>query len=100
MVITCIMMMNRPVFLKLKLIATLTVTSSFVQVDKTIDIFDSKYPSRQGLFLFDYAPSHKKFPEDALKVKNMYVRPGGKQLVMRTTVFNGEEQLMVLSGRP
>ena len=72
-----------------------------VQVDKAIDIFEAKYPLHQGLFLFDNAPSHKKCPDDALKVENMNVRPGGKQPVMRNTVFNGVEQQMVLpDGRP
>ena len=47
-----------------------------VQVDEAIDIFEAKYPSYQGLFIFDNAPSHKKCPEDALKVENMNVRPG------------------------
>ena len=38
-----------------------------VQVDKAIDIFEVKYPSHQGLFLFDNASSHKKCPDHALK---------------------------------
>ena len=72
-----------------------------VQADKAIDIFEAEYPSYQRLFVFDNAPSHKKCPEDALKVENMNVRPGGKQLVMRSTVFNGVQQTMVLpDGRP
>ena len=44
-----------------------------VQVDKAIDLFEAKYPSHQGLFLFDNAPSHKKYPDDALKVETMNV---------------------------
>ena len=31
------------------------------QVDKPIGIFEAKYPGPQGLFLFDNAPSHRKF---------------------------------------
>ena len=69
-----------------------------VQVDEAIDIFEASY---QGLFIFDNAPLHKKCPEDALKVENMNVRPGGKQPIMRNTVFNGVEQTMILpDGRP
>ena len=60
-----------------------------LQVDKAIDIFEAKYPIYQGLFVFDNAPSHKKCPDDALRVENMNVRPGGKQPVMRNTVFSG-----------
>ena len=67
-----------------------------VQVDKAIDIFEAKYPLHQGLFLFDNASSHKKCPDNTLKVENMNVRPGGKQPVMRNTVFNGVQQQMVL----
>lgn len=71
------------------------------QVDGALDIFEAKYPYAQGLFLFDNAPCHKKCPDDALKVDSMNVRPGGKQPVMRDTVFNGEVQTMVLpDGRP
>ena len=67
-----------------------------LQVDKVIDIFEAKYPSYQGLFIFDNAPSHKKCPDDALKVENMNVRPGGKQPIMRSTEFNGIQQIMIL----
>lgn len=72
-----------------------------LQVDEAIDIFEAKYPTYQGLFVFDNAPSHKKCPDDALRVENMNVRPGGKQSVMRNTVYNGIQQTMVLpDGRP
>ena len=66
-----------------------------LQVDKAVDIFEAKYPSYQGLFIFDNAPSHK-CPDDALKVENMNVRPGGKQPVMRSTEFDGIQQTIVL----
>lgn len=36
------------------------------QVHRAIDIFESKYPAAQGMFIFDNAPSHLKKPEDAL----------------------------------
>ena len=44
-----------------------------LQVDEAIDIFEAKYPTYQGLFVFDNAPSHKKCPDDALRVENMNV---------------------------
>ena len=36
------------------------------QVNKTITIFEEKYPEAQGLFTFDHAPSHTKKPGDSL----------------------------------
>jgi hypothetical protein len=66
-----------------------------------VSIFESKYPNAQAVFIFDQSPCHRKLPEDALNVHNMNVNPGGKQPKMRSTQWNGEEQLMVLTdGRP
>ena len=71
------------------------------QVDKALEIFEHKYPDYVSLFMFDNAPCHKKVQEDALNVERMNVRPGGKQVVMRDTVWNGEVQKMILpDGRP
>ena len=67
------------------------------QVKVAIDIFERKFPHTTGIFLFDNAPSHKKYPPDGLSAANMHVYPGGKQAVMRDTKWNGEVQSMVLS---
>lgn len=67
------------------------------QVDRTINIFESKYPDAQGIFIFDHAPSHKKQPEDALNVERMNVKDGGKQPVFKDTEWNGHTQKMVTS---
>ena len=67
------------------------------QVKKATKIFEAKYPNTIGLFIFNNAPSHTKKPEDELNADAMNVRPGGKQPVMRSTVFNGHVQAMVLS---
>ena len=40
-----------------------------IQVNKAIDIFNSKYPDKQALFIFDNAPSHCKRSDDSLNVK-------------------------------
>ena len=53
------------------------------QVDTAIDIFEAKFPNSQGLFLFDNASIHKKYPDDALKVHCMNICPGGKQPIMK-----------------
>ena len=58
------------------------------QVKRAIDIFDRKFPGITGIFLFDNAPSHKKYPADGLSVAHMNVYPGGKQAVMRDTEWN------------
>ena len=47
-----------------------------------------------GIFLFDNAPSHTKMPNDALNVNAMNVHPGGKQPVMRDTMWAGDIQKM------
>ena len=40
-----------------------------IQVNKAIDIFNSKYPGKQALFIFDNAPSHRKRSDESLNVK-------------------------------
>ena len=49
------------------------------QVGLALEIFDRHFPDVTGIFLFDNAPSHKKYPPDALNPSNMNVYPGGKQ---------------------
>ena len=66
------------------------------QVKKPVDIFERVHPEAQGLFLFDNAPSHRKVADDSLNADRMNVGPGGKQAVMRPTVWNGYIQTMVL----
>ena len=66
------------------------------QVDTAIDIFSRKFPDKIGIFMFDNAPSHRKFPKDGLNATTMNVKPGGKQPVMRDTVWDGKVQKMSL----
>ena len=71
------------------------------QVENAVKNFEKVHPDAQAVFLFDNAPSHKKVPDDALNVEKMNVGPGGKQPVMRDTVFEGKLQKMVdSSGTP
>ena len=67
------------------------------QAYKAIKVFDNNYPNTTVLFIFDNAPSHMKKPDDSLNADAMNVKPGGKQPVMRPTVYNGEVQEMTLS---
>ncbi len=67
-----------------------------LQVAKTVDVFEAKHPGKTGVFIFDQAPSHKKKAADALDAKKMNVGPGGKQPAMRSTVWKGQRQSLIL----
>lgn len=60
-------------------------------------IFEKKYPTAKGIFIFDHAPSHMKKPDDALNVERMNVKDGGKQPFMKDTMWDGDVQRMVTS---
>ena len=47
-----------------------------MMINRPVFIFKHK---SMATFVFDNAPSHKKCPEDALKVENMNIPPGGIQ---------------------
>ena len=66
------------------------------QVHDAIDIFESKYPEAQGMWIFDNAPSHMKKPEDALNPDHMNVKDSGKQPFVMDTWWDGEVQKMTL----
>ena len=67
-----------------------------VQVKRAIKIFEKKFSGITGIFLFDNAPSHKKFADNALNASNMNVYPGGKQPALRDGLWEGNVQKMVL----
>jgi len=48
-------------------------------VNVAIPIFNAAFPGCQALFLFDNASSHSSYADDALRVENMNLKPGGKQ---------------------
>ena len=62
------------------------------QVAKAVDIFERVHPDAVGVFLFDNAPSHSKMADDTLNADKMNVGSGGKQPVMRDTIWGGEVQ--------
>ena len=62
------------------------------QVEGALKIFEHRFPGVVGIFLFDNAPSHRKYPPDGLNPANMNVYPGGKQAIMRDTVWDGKVQ--------
>ena len=59
-------------------------------------IFEVAFPEYKAIFMFDNAPCHRKIDDQALNVEKMNVRPGGKQAVMRDTIWNSTVQCMVL----
>lgn len=66
------------------------------QVKVAIDIFEAKYPDARGIFMFDNATCHRKVSDDALNAEKMNVKPGGKQVIMHDTEWNGQVQKMML----
>ena len=48
-----------------------------------------------AVFAFDNSSSHAKLANDTLNAMNMNLNPGGKQPIMRDTIFNGQVQTMV-----
>ena len=62
-------------------------------------MLDHKCPGITGLFLSDSAPSHTNYLPDGLAAVTMNVYPGGKQPLMKDTVWNGSTQRMVLPAK-
>eukprot|EP00734_Pompholyxophrys_sp_LG126_P000176 Pompholyxophrys_sp_v1_NODE_29_length_3693_cov_2.397746.p2 type:complete len:227 gc:universal NODE_29_length_3693_cov_2.397746:2080-1400(-) len=59
-----------------------------------IDIFECKYPNAEAVFLLDHSGGHTKKPENGLNAHVMNVNPGGKQPVLRDTIWNGQPQVI------
>ncbi|KAG0639110.1 hypothetical protein HOY80DRAFT_1046121 [Tuber brumale] len=47
-------------------------------IDKAIPAFERQFPGCKALFAFDNARNHLKFADDALRVSEMNLEPGGK----------------------
>ena len=65
------------------------------QMKKAITIAEMKYPKANGwrhvhVWVFDHSSCHATMADDALDVGKMNVKPGGKQRIMRDTVWNGK----------
>lgn len=75
-------------------------SNKFMEQMKTaVAIAEVKYPKEEGwkqVWVFDQSSCHKAMAEDALDVNAMNVKPGGKQAIMRDTVWAGIPQRMVL----
>ena len=70
------------------------------QIKYCADIAECKYPKSEGykvVWVFDHSSCHGAYSEDALNASQMNVKPGGKQPVMRNTVWQGKDQRMVFN---
>ncbi|KAJ7144254.1 hypothetical protein C8R44DRAFT_725211 [Mycena epipterygia] len=67
------------------------------QTKRAIDIFEAKYPTGRGVWIFDCSSAHEAFAVDALVAHKMNRSPGGKQPKMHATFIpaTGERQSMV-----
>jgi hypothetical protein len=55
-----------------------------------IPIAEAVYPGYRFLFLFDNSANHGAFADDALRVQNMNLNPGGVQSFLRNGYINGD----------
>lgn len=65
------------------------------QMESAVEVAEAKYPKGNGYrlyWVFDQCSCHAAFAEDALNANKMGARPGGKQPLMRDTVWNGKPQ--------
>lgn len=70
------------------------------QMKIAVDIAEAKYPRESGwklVWVFDQSSCHKAMSDDALDASAMNVKPGGKQPIMRDTVWAGATQRMVFT---
>lgn len=58
------------------------------------------YPNAVAKFLFDQSSAHGAFAKDVLNAKEMNVKPGGKQRLMRDTVIPMDNPHPELRGKP
>lgn len=66
-------------------------------VEDAAKIAEFKYGSDNHtiLWLFDHSSCHRAFADNALNAKRMNVRPGGRQPIMRDTIWAGRPQRLV-----
>ena len=72
------------------------------QMHRAIEIAEIKYPKEGGwrhVWVFDHSSCHAAMADDALDVNAMNVSPGGKQRIMRDTIWNGKRWQMYTTAR-
>ncbi|KAF7323696.1 hypothetical protein MKEN_00590500 [Mycena kentingensis (nom. inval.)] len=71
-----------------------------VQMKDAIDIFDTRFPEKQALFVFDNSSAHGSLGPDSLKAFEMNKGDGGKQRKQRDTVIPETNPCVELRGKP
>ena len=77
-----------------------TSENFLAQVDKAVKIPNIKYPPEDGfkvVWIFDKSSCHNDYSDDALIAAHMNAKPGGKQAVMRDTIWDGKPQRMAFN---
>ena len=72
-----------------------TSAKFIAQMENVVEIAEVKYPQNEQwkrVWIFDSSSCHLAMAEDSLDAKSMNVKRGGKQKVMRDTVWNGAVQ--------
>ena len=72
------------------------------QMHQAIEIAEIEYPKEGGwhhVWVLDHSSCHAARADDALDVNAMNVKPGGKQRIMRDTIWNGKEWCMYTTAR-
>ena len=75
-----------------------TSAKFMLQMEIAVDIAEVKYPKEDGwqhVWVFDQSSCHKAMADNVLDVSCMNVNAGGKQPLMRDTVWAGRPQTMV-----
>jgi len=57
------------------------------QIDNAIVIFETAFPDKKGLFIFDNSSAHSSLPADALKTFEMNKSDGGKKQHQQDTII-------------
>jgi len=65
------------------------------QVITAIRVFEKKYTGHKGVFIFDNALTHTAKESNALVARHIGVNDGGKQRILRDTIWNGQTQKLV-----
>ena len=73
-----------------------------LQMERAVQISEIKYPKGERwrhVWIFDHSSCHAAMADDALDVNHMNVKSGGKQRIMRDTVYDGRTQKMYFTER-
>ena len=64
-----------------------TGEDQLLRTDEVIDMFETKHPSKKGVFIFDNSAGHMKHPIDDIRIDKMALNWGGKGESMRSTTL-------------